>query len=239
MSRIGNAITGAAQVVGSLLFLACMCLVFAANCFGVFDRPIEGDFGELPIVEPDYQDSSHIAVISALVAACDATGLDGCLQDVVIAQSGDLNAASFGEGRYIFWSGAASLPRQLLEGMAAHEVAHDVLLHSRRAQDASAFVAFLAEVVSTVGGAHPDDENRIRGWLESATMPRYSRKHELEADSLAVVILARMGYPEPEEPIADVLSALMARYGDSGGGFLDSHPATSERLARLRNRAER
>ncbi len=122
----------------------------------------------------------------------------------------------------------------MLAAIAAHEVAHDVLLHSRRAQDAAALLKFVAELLSIAGGADPEGEATIRSWLESTALPRYSQKHEFEADARAVLLLDRMGDPRASHTYERTLNELLGRYGNAGGGFLDSHPATTERIARLK-----
>jgi Zn-dependent protease with chaperone function len=154
--------------------------------------------------------------------------------DVLIAASRDLNAASFGDGRFVFWESAGDLPESQIEAIAAHEVAHDVLLHSRRAQDANALLAFLAEVIGVFSGSDKSKDDAIRGWLATVTLPHYSREQEFEADRNAVRLLRQMGHVHPGEDVAATLEMLLIKYGDSGGKFFDSHPATSERIARVR-----
>jgi len=61
---------------------------------------------------------------------------------------------------------------------------------------------------------------------------QYTRPMELAADRHAVILLRRAGYPK--ETMIDTLTWLMRRNGNSGGGILASHPATSERIQALR-----
>jgi predicted Zn-dependent protease len=61
----------------------------------------------------------------------------------------------------------------------------------------------------------------------------YSRPLELEADRHAVTLLKRAGYSKAT--MIDTLAWLMRRNGDSGGGFLASHPATSDRIKALQS----
>jgi predicted Zn-dependent protease len=61
----------------------------------------------------------------------------------------------------------------------------------------------------------------------------YTRPLELEADRHAVMLLKRAGYSK--RTMVDTLTWLMRRSRDSGGGFLSSHPATSERIHALQS----
>jgi predicted Zn-dependent protease len=56
---------------------------------------------------------------------------------------------------------------------------------------------------------------------------------EIDADRHAVTLLKRAGYSK--YTMIDALSWLMRRNGDSGGGFLASHPATSDRIKALQS----
>ncbi len=65
----------------------------------------------------------------------------------------------------------------------------------------------------------------------------YSRSEDLEADRHGVEILRRAGYSK--EIMIETLTWLVrSSGGDSGGGFLLTHPATADRIAALRNRRE-
>jgi beta-barrel assembly-enhancing protease len=61
----------------------------------------------------------------------------------------------------------------------------------------------------------------------------YSRPLEIEADRHAVTLLKRAGYSKAT--MIDTLVWLIRRNGDSGGGFLASHPATSDRIKALQS----
>jgi predicted Zn-dependent protease len=64
----------------------------------------------------------------------------------------------------------------------------------------------------------------------------YNRSEELEADRHGVAILRRAGYSK--EVMIDTLRWLTRTSGgDSGGGFLFTHPGTEERINALRKLA--
>lgn len=60
----------------------------------------------------------------------------------------------------------------------------------------------------------------------------YSRPQELAADRHAVTILRRAGYSKTV--MINTLTWIMQVEGNSGGGFLSTHPATNERILALR-----
>lgn len=233
IAKARKAICGALSGLLTLAFVAVLVFVSVAQCWS---RPFGSSAmsgSDIAISEPDARLDGDRLIVSAVSDAFYARGrMDEF--DLVIARSNELNAASFGNGRFLFWEATAELPLAQLEALAAHEVAHDELLHSLRAQDAAALVAFFAEVLSVLGGADQRGAANIRYWLDSAILPRYSRSQELQADEHAVLLLRRMGHDDPEGALAALLEELLRRYGDTGGGFTDTHPATSERIARVK-----
>jgi predicted Zn-dependent protease len=60
----------------------------------------------------------------------------------------------------------------------------------------------------------------------------YSRSEELAADRHGVEILRRAGYSE--DVMINTLSWILQSSPAESGGFLSTHPATSERIAALR-----
>jgi predicted Zn-dependent protease len=116
-----------------------------------------------------------------------------------------------------------------LRGVLAHEIAHEDLGHPAKAQVVGVGVgvgaALLEKFFPGSAAIAP-----IAGTLISNS---YSRPLEFEADRHAVTLLKRAGYSKAA--MIDTLSWLMRRNGDSGGGFLASHPATSDRIKALQS----
>lgn len=158
---------------------------------------------------------------------------------VFIADSRDINAASFGSGRFVVWDGVADLPDSVVAAIFAHEVAHDILRHSKKAQDVKDLMDFFGDALSVFGRADAGTERTLKKWVGYTAVPKYSRSQEFEADAKAVEILRMLGCREPEKELADALQLLLAKYGNLGGGFFDSHPSTTERIKRLHSDAQR
>jgi predicted Zn-dependent protease len=140
-----------------------------------------------------------------------------------------INAASAGNGHYYVTSGLLHRANdEQLRGVLAHEIAHEDLGHPAKAQiigaGVSLGVALLEELIPGSSSVTP-----IAGTLISNS---YTRPLELEADRHAVTLLQRAGYSK--KTMIATLTWLVRRNGDTGGGILSTHPATSERIQALR-----
>ena len=118
--------------------------------------------------------------------------------------------------------------RELL-GILAHELAHIEYRHGmRHVLQNSALALMLIMITGDVGSASS----------LAATLPtllaqaKYSREFEQEADDFAIAFMDRQGLERIH--LANILHRLGERYGDSGStGYLDTHPATQERVKKL------
>lgn len=140
-----------------------------------------------------------------------------------------INAASAGNGRYFITTGLLNQATdEQLRGVLAHEIAHEDLGHPAKAQvigaGLSIGVALLEQLFPGSSSYTP-----IAGTVISNN---YTRPLELEADRHAVTLLERAGYGK--RTMVNTLTWLMRRGGDTGG-FLSSHPATSERIHALQS----
>ncbi|HEY7219926.1 MAG TPA: M48 family metallopeptidase [Candidatus Binatia bacterium] len=154
------------------------------------------------------------------------------LDDVRVSIVDDpaVNAASAGDGRYYVTTGLLNQATDdQLRGVLAHEIAHEDLGHPARAQVVGAGVdigvALLEQLFPGSSAVTP-----MAGTLITNS---YTRPLEIEADRHAVTLLRRAGYPK--ETMLDTLVWLARRNGDTGGGLLSTHPATSERIQALRS----
>lgn len=184
------------------------------------------------VVELDESIESH-KILSVAFAKVHAATSDEDTSMVVV-KSTDINAASMGSGRYILWEGLATLPPWAIEAILAHEVSHDRLMHSQKAHDLNDFTQFWTELIGTVGGADFATSETLNGWGTNLVIPIYNKGQELEADAGAIDVLRLMGDKHPAETYANALELLLKAYGDIGGKFSDSHPATSERIRLVR-----
>jgi len=148
---------------------------------------------------------------------------------ISVVDSPEINAASAGNGQYYVTQGLLSQANdEELRGVLAHEIAHEDLGHPARAQLVGTGVGI---GVALLEQFFPGT-NALAPLAGSLITNNYTRPMELEADRHAVTLLERAGYPK--QTMIDTLSWLARHNGDSGGGFLSSHPATSERIQALR-----
>ena len=148
---------------------------------------------------------------------------------VSIVDDNEINAASAGNGQfYVTTALMNQASDEQLRGVLAHEIAHEDLGHPMKAQVLSTGLglgaALLEKIFPGSSAVAPIAGTIIAG--------QYTRPMELAADRHAVILLRRAGYPK--ETMIDTLTWLMRRNGNSGGGILASHPATSERIQALR-----
>jgi predicted Zn-dependent protease len=148
---------------------------------------------------------------------------------VSILDNSEINAASAGDGQYYVTRALLSQANDdELRGVLAHEIAHEDLGHPARAQMVGAGVGM---GVALLEQFFPGS-SALAPLAGSLITNNYTRPMELEADRHAVTLLERAGYSK--QTMIDTLSWLARQNGDSGGGFLSSHPATSERIQALR-----
>lgn len=146
----------------------------------------------------------------------------------IVADS-NINAGSSGGGEFLITSGLLQKANdEQLRGILAHEIAHDDLGHPVKMQLIETGVglgaALLERVFPASGIVAP-----IAGTLITSN---YSRPQELEADRHGVTILRRAGYSK--EVMIHALTWILQVQGNSGGGFLSTHPATDERIRALK-----
>jgi predicted Zn-dependent protease len=142
----------------------------------------------------------------------------------------NINAANAGGGEFQITTGLLQKANDdQLRGVLAHEIAHDDLGHVARAQTLGAGlnigVILLEQLFPGSSVVTP-----LAGALIANS---YSRSEELEADRHGVEILRRAGYSK--EVMIDTLTWLTRTSGgDTGGGFLSTHPGTEARIDALK-----
>lgn len=149
---------------------------------------------------------------------------------VRVIDDSTINAANAGGGEFQITTGLLQKANdEHLRGVLAHEIAHDDLGHVARAQNLgmglNIGVILLEQFIPGSSRVTP-----LAGQLIANS---YSRSEELEADRHGVDILRRAGYSK--EVMINTLTWLLQRSGgDSGGGFLSTHPGTQARIDALR-----
>jgi predicted Zn-dependent protease len=155
--------------------------------------------------------------------------LDPSQVKVGVMDDPSINAANAGGGQFLVTTGLLQKANDdQLRGVLAHELAHEDLNHVAKAQTLGAGLnigaIILDQIIPGSGAITP-----IAGQLLARG---YSRKEEYQADAHGVQILERTG--QSRQVMIDTLNWLISQTGGSKGGFLATHPGTSERVEALK-----
>lgn len=226
---------GAAFVAFMGIAFIVVALAQVWTCFA--PRPSAEAPNRLTPIAPDSAHTGHARILASLHTLWGLSRQPDSLS-ILIVPSSDINAASFGAGRFLAWEGLGSLPDWAIDGVMAHEVAHDQLQHSRHISETREVLEFISGLVGLAGHADEDVDATVTSWARSAVLPHYSRQQEYQADSLGAGLLGAMSYDGPAT-MAAALKLLLDRYGNVEGGFFDYHPSVEERIhALLRVRSD-
>lgn len=150
---------------------------------------------------------------------------------VAIMDDSHINAANAGGGEFYVTTGLLQKANdEQLAGVLAHEVAHADLGHVTKLQTIGAGTNIAAVLLGVLGipGA---DLVPLAGDLLVARP--YGRDAEYAADRHGAELLQRTGR-DGKQMMAATLTWLMQAEGSGAGGFFATHPATEDRIDRMR-----
>lgn len=235
MNKLKNAFKSVLSTVGSISFIIFILIMWSAQIKSCFttgsNNKVSGLSKDIILIETSTTNPKHQKIIERLnniYMALNISQVERTAYFVNVETS--LNAASLGNNVYILWETLANYPEWVIDAILAHEIAHDLLLHSRKMRDVDDVRKFFTEVLSLLGGADHRTQTTLQEWSSNLTLPKYSQKQEYEADKKAVEILLICGYEKSELIYANTFKYIQKNYGDSGGGFFDHHPSTEERI---------
>lgn len=152
-------------------------------------------------------------------------------QDVTleVIEDASINAANIGPGHYQVTTGLLNTASdaQLL-GVLAHEVAHDDLHHVMKRTTVYEGLNTGIEILDLIS----HETTRYTPILGQLIGFAYTRSEEYDADAHGVAILRRANY-DGKAIMIETMTWLMQN-ANTGGGFFSSHPATADRIDRLR-----
>jgi predicted Zn-dependent protease len=147
---------------------------------------------------------------------------------VGIINQSEINAANAGNCEFYVTMGLLRRASDdQLRGVLAHEVAHQDLGHVAKAQVVGAGISIGAALLEQL----VPGSSAIAPLAGTLIARGYGRSEEYAADKHGVEILRRAGYAK--ETMLDALTWIRRVSGDSGGGFLSTHPALDERIAAI------
>jgi Zn-dependent protease with chaperone function len=142
-----------------------------------------------------------------------------------------INAGSAGSGQFVVTTGLLSKANDVhLESILAHEIAHDDLGHVYKIQTLGAGLDIAAVLLDQFFPG----SGQLTPFVGNFAIRAYGRNEEYEADKHGVVLLRRV-HPDGKERMVDTMTWLQQTAGNSGGGFFATHPATDDRIDKLRN----
>jgi len=150
---------------------------------------------------------------------------------VGIMDDNSINAANAGNNEFLVTTGLLKQANDTqLQSVLAHEIAHQDLNHVQKAQNLGTGLnigmVLLDQIIPGSGALTP-----IAGEL---LLRKYTRTEEYAADKHGVQLLQRAGMPG-KQMMADTLTWLMqSSGGSSGGGFLATHPGTTDRVTAVK-----
>lgn len=106
-----------------------------------------------------------------------------------------------------------------------HEAAHHIRAHLAASEQDALRGAILGGLIASAGGGDAGAVERAQRMGAQLGALQFSKAHELEADELGTAIAYHAGY-DPR-----IGAMFFARLPDPGDGFLNSHPANSQRQA--------
>jgi predicted Zn-dependent protease len=114
-----------------------------------------------------------------------------------------------------------------------HESAHHILNHIGREQQTAVISGALTGVLAAALGGDPTAIRAAQDMGAQVGARSYSKEFELEADEMGAILSWNAGY-DPERG-----AAFFTRLPDPGDSFLGTHPASSQRIALVRQTVAR
>jgi len=167
--------------------------------------------------------------------------LPGAQWEFVLFRDDSPNAFALPGGKVGIYTGILPITKNEagLATVMGHEVAHAVARHSAERMSQSLLTQIggtaLAAAIGSDAGVTRDLVLQAYGLgTQVGVMLPYSRTHELEADRIGLLYMARAGY-DPREAIE--FWKRFSAYNERGGGkppeFLSTHPVDARRIAQL------
>jgi len=161
--------------------------------------------------------------------------------EFIVIDDPTANAFALPGGKVAFHTGIMPISKDA-DGVAAvmgHEVAHVLARHGaeRMSQQQALSIGESALIIALTGRSPIVREGVLSAYglgAKVGLLLPYSRKHELEADRIGLILMAKAGY-NPEAAIAFWERMLAANRGGAPPQFLSTHPSDEQRIAELKS----
>jgi Zn-dependent protease with chaperone function len=169
----------------------------------------------------------------------DAAGLRGAYNwQVAVLKSNTPNAFVMPNGKIVVYTGILPIAKNDagLAAILGHEVAHVVAKHSAERMSQTLLVqTALSTADAAMAAKNQSNQPLVAAALglgaQYGILLPFSREHELEADRIGQIYMAKAGY-DPSEAIA-VWERMAANSGKSNLEFASTHPANQTRRQML------
>ena len=157
----------------------------------------------------------------------------------VIVETETVNAWCMPGGKVAVYTGILPLTQDEtgLAVVMGHEIAHAIANHGNERMSEAMVLQGIGTGLSTALNSQPQLTQDI--FLQSfgaisqvGVMLPHSRKHELEADRIGLILMARAGY-DPRAAISFWQRMQEASGGQSPPAFLSTHPIPETRIAKI------
>jgi predicted Zn-dependent protease len=208
-------------------------------------------YGEYIKTAPKSTDKTYIAEVEKagknIAAATEKylrdNGLESEIQNFAwefnTIKSDEINAFCMPGGKIVVYEGLLQLVSSddELATVMGHEVAHAVARHSneRMSQEmlAQYGASILDQALSSKSSAIQQVGNTVFGLGAQGGILAYSRKHELEADYMGLILMTMAGY-DPNQALSFWEKMAAASGGNAQIELLSTHPSDSKRIAQIR-----
>lgn len=181
---------------------------------------------------------------SALEVYLKSTGqsslLNGIHWEYRLVQSSQINAFCMPSGKIVFYEGImpyCNTP-DFIAVVMGHEIAHALARHGNERMSQKAFVGTAGALASEIIGYRSTYNTQQLFNLaysigsEYGVMLPFSRKHELEADEIGLIIMAIAGYDIEKAPV--FWEKMMAGSSQRVPELYSTHPSDERRIASLK-----
>lgn len=233
LMKIRESLSAVISAFLTLLFFLFIIILNAAELSSCFYKPKnkQREVIKEMIVSSDSNNIRHRKILDRFYQMTKGDNLDKRHVEVHFTKSEGLIAASLGNGNFLFSESLFDLPSWTIDCILAHELAHDYLMHVRKATDLVDLKSFIVETLSFYSEKKTTDTLQI--WSNNIVLPKYSKNQELKADEAAISVLSDHGYDNAAPTYMQMLEYIRTRHGESGGGFFDLHPSLSERIKNI------
>ena len=178
------------------------------------------------------------AVTSYLQSKNLGSRVQGFKWEYNLVKSPEANAWCMPGGKIAVYTGILPITKTEagLAAVMGHEVAHAIAKHGNERMSKSAGINLLGAAgsvaLSSKNPQQVDLFNQAFGVTSQMGMLAFSRKHELEADEMGMIFMAKAGY-NPQEAINLWKRMAAASKGQKPPEFMSTHPHEATRIKAL------